>query len=328
MDAKQVVQLTPKIRSNATNFRIICSILKNIINHPKEPKFKSIKLSNPKLSQVLKQHECFEFLLHAGFTVEDQKLVFPTDGSIDQLKHCVSILENKENTDQVSVKLINSQTPKETNKTPTLNGSSYKCSRFDCSSKIKKDFVLVSCSKCGCVYCSNECKEKDKDVHSKFCEEKPSKGDEKKDDKSQIVTQLLLKFSLGWNPFVVAKYLKKGKGVLYVEAPLEVEVFQDKYDEKGFDRQLYLQFLTPDEFVKKAKQDEKHGSKLSELIPMVLGAMELYNPKTHVVLAFQFGCGYRVLLQAPLIPKFEMICSQVALKKFDNCEIFLINLDR
>lgn len=54
-------------KQNATYFTIVCNILKNISNHPNEPKFRRIKLNNPKLSQVLSIRESFLILEFAGF---------------------------------------------------------------------------------------------------------------------------------------------------------------------------------------------------------------------------------------------------------------------
>lgn len=52
---------------NTETLRIICSIFKNIINHPQEKKFRKIKLSNPKLSKVLAEKGALEILTAGGF---------------------------------------------------------------------------------------------------------------------------------------------------------------------------------------------------------------------------------------------------------------------
>src|SRR5690606_5850432 len=95
------------LHSTKTNFRVVCSILKNIVNNPFNPKYRSIKLSNPKLQEVLKQKEAFEILSIAGFKKDDEKIYFPSEGSVDLLKKLVSQMESIANSETKTKPLEN-----------------------------------------------------------------------------------------------------------------------------------------------------------------------------------------------------------------------------
>mgnify|MGYP001058079274 CR=1 FL=1 len=87
MDLKEITQTALKHKQS---FNIVCSILKNIQNHPFEPKFRILKLSNPKVANTLKDEGCTEILLYAGFKKEKERLIFPSESPIDHLKATLS----------------------------------------------------------------------------------------------------------------------------------------------------------------------------------------------------------------------------------------------
>lgn len=85
--------LLPKVSANIAHFRILIRILSNIANHPFNPKFRLLKLSNKKVSHLISHKENLDLLLHVGFTKDDKKLMLPSEASIDNLKAVLSKME-------------------------------------------------------------------------------------------------------------------------------------------------------------------------------------------------------------------------------------------
>lgn len=85
--------------SHLDSLKVLCSILKNIINRPKEEKFRKIMLSNAKLMKVLNAPGSLFILEQAGFK-KDEKLnciQMPMDTDISKVKEIYNkIIETQE----------------------------------------------------------------------------------------------------------------------------------------------------------------------------------------------------------------------------------------
>lgn len=92
--------LTKLKKESPDNLKLLTSILKNIINHPKDEKYRSLKKSNQKIAKFL-THDTIFVLTKVGF-VEDQETIQFKNPSVEKLEEVIWLIEKS--VEQVPIK--------------------------------------------------------------------------------------------------------------------------------------------------------------------------------------------------------------------------------
>jgi len=89
----QPAAIKPVSSSVPNALRLAVEILKNIIEHPFEAKYRMVNLAGVAGTELVRSHDVMAFLKNCGFKEEGASLVFPATGSLPALVTALQTLQ-------------------------------------------------------------------------------------------------------------------------------------------------------------------------------------------------------------------------------------------